>query len=288
MRALVLVLVLAATAQAATRVAVLPLRERDTPDAAHLERAIVEAVQSVQSLQLLNAREGRLSGAKAAPRDARVDPQQAPRAAALGRELGAQRVLAVEASRLGDGRVLYLQAIDPLTAHALNSTTAPIAGDSGEVRAIDRATLKAAVVRVLDPAGYTGRVQLKVDVAGAEVQVDGHPVRGHATALDLPVGTHALRVTHPAYRDFLRFVEVPFDQTLPIAVALSAYPLAEGEMTEKLRKQAPRKKLPWWRSWWALSIAGAALTGATVGIVWGLRPTVHADRTVTYQPPPGP
>jgi hypothetical protein len=142
-------------------------------------------------------------------------------------------------------------------------------------------------MRVLDPARYRGRVQLKIDVAGAEAQIDGRRVAAQAP-IDLSVGTHALRVTHPAYRDFLRFLEVTYDHTLSVEVALSAYPLAEGEMSERLRRARPTRKLPWWRSWWALTLAGAALTGATVGIVWGARPGVSAERTAIYVPPRGP
>jgi hypothetical protein len=128
-----------------------------------------------------------------------------------------------------------------------------------------------------------------VDVPHAEVLVDGKPMVAPGTTLELPVGTHALRVTHPAYRDFLRFVEIDFDRTVPIEVALSAYPLAEGEMTERLRKQNVAKPhVPWWRSWWALSLAGVAITGITTGAVLLARPTVTFDKKVDYTAMPVP
>ena len=89
--------------------------------------------------------------------------------------------------------------------------------------------------------------------------------------------------------DFLRFVDVEFDKTVAIDVALSAYPLAEGEMTEKLRKQAPvKRKLPWYRTWWALSLAGGVITGVTVGLAYGLRPGVTSESTLKYQVAPSP
>jgi hypothetical protein len=190
----------------------------------------------------------------------------------------------VEASRLGDGRVLYLQGLDGNGA-LVGSTTVPLQRESGEVVAADRPALRAAMVRVLAPARYQGRLKLHVDVPNAVVQIDGRPQTGGGE-LEVPVGTHALRVTHPAYRDFLRFVEVEYEKTLPIEVALSAYPLAEGEMTERLRKQAGKRPIvPWWRSWWALTITGVVLTGATAGIVIGARPGVSADHSTSYTAP---
>jgi hypothetical protein len=141
-------------------------------------------------------------------------------------------------------------------------------------------------VRILDPDHYRGRLALKIDVAGTEVNIDGKKQRDRS--LELPVGTHAVRVTHPQYRDFLRFVDVEFDQTIEMPVPMSAYPLAEGEMSEKQRKAPPKVFVPWYRSWWALSLLSVVLTGVTVGAVWGSRPTIKSNATVTYQPPANP
>ena len=121
------------------------------------------------------------------------------------------------------------------------------------------------------------------------MQIDGHPTQ--AGIIELPVGTHALRVTHPAYHDFLRFLDVEFDKTLPVDVNMAAYPLAEGEMTERQRRGSPlaHKPIPWWRTWWALSLAGVALTGVTVGVVWLARPWLdHGDSSSGYNPTPQP
>ena len=46
--------------------------------------------------------------------------------------------------------------------------------------------------------------------------------------------------------------------------------------------------MPWWRSWWALTILGVAITGVTVGAVWGARPSLSPNATVTYKPPTNP
>ncbi len=111
-----------------------------------------------------------------------------------------------------------------------------------------------------------------------------------AGTVELPVGTHALRVTHPAYRDFLRFIDIEFDKTLALDVPMAAYPRAEGEMTEEQRRNrlAGSPRLPWYRRWWALAGAGVVLTGITVGVVWLARPGIGSDVNVTYNPAPRP
>lgn len=275
-------------AQAApTRLVILPLRDAALgPAAARLEAALIEAAQATPGITLVNASNGRLT----APRkEARLEPAPSARAVALGRELGAQRAVAVEATPLGDGIVVYLQALELPSGRAVGSTTVSLPGGGARAPG-DRDALRAALVHVLQPARFVGRLQLRLDVQGAQVQIDGRPVA--ATTLELPVGTHALRVTHPAYHDFLRFVDIEFDKTLAVDVNMAAYPLTEGEMSERRRRALPpvaKKKLPWWRTWWALSAAGVVLTGATVGVVWLARPSLsHGDGGATYTPTPTP
>lgn len=281
-----------ATALAApVKLAIVPLRDsvQGAGDAEQLEKALVEAARQMPAVQLVNASGGALTGPKNAPLEARADPRVAARAQALGKETGAARVLAVEIARLGDGRVLYLQVIETASGKAVGSTTAALGGESREVNAEGRTVIRGALTRLLDPARHVGRLALKLDVPGAEVQIDGHKLKHAGAPIELSVGTHALRVTHPAYRDFLRFVDVEFDKTLRLDVNLAMYPLAEGEMTERLQKKLPPpKKVPWWRSWWALTISGVVLTGATVGITFAARPGIEADRTIIYKPTPAP
>jgi hypothetical protein len=282
----------AAAAPAPIKIAIVPVRE--SADAAAVERALVDAVKETPSLALLNVGpNGRLLPPKQAPIEARANPSPAALAPALGREVGAARALAVDVARLGEGRVLYLQAIESSSGRALASTTVAVAGESGDITAGDRARLRAGLVSVLDPERYVGRLQLKVDVAGAEVLVDGRRVTTLVgQPVDVAVGTHALRVTHPAYRDFLRFVDVEFDKTTALEVALSAYPLTEGEMAQKAKDaEAQRRKqkpLPWYKRWWLLPVAGAAIAAVAAGVTWGVRAGVSADQTVTYTAPPQP
>lgn len=257
---LVPLIAMAATAAMAApiRVAIEPLRDaaHGSPEAAEVTRALAGEIRALPFLELVKT--------------------------------GASRLLAVDDARLGDGRVLYLQGVEAGSNKVVGSTTVALSGGSGKVAPGDLPAVRAALVRVLAPERYLGKLVVKVDVPGAEAQLDGKKIAAGAP-VEVPVGTHALRVTQPAYRDFLRFVDVGYDQTVALDVALSAYPLAEGEMTEKLRRQAaPKRKLPWYRTWWALTLSGVVLTGVTAGVVLLARPGIASDRTVQYRVMPSP
>jgi hypothetical protein len=275
-------LLFAASAEAATRLAILPAEATVQGAGARVDVLLIEAAQSMPDFTIVNLSGTKLIGPRRG--EGRFETQPTQRARALGKELNAERAVAVEATPLGDGVVVYLQALEVGSGRPLGSTTLSFAG-----RPTDRDAARAALTRILAPARHLGRVDVHVDVKGAEVHIDGHPAR--AGVSQLPVGTHALRVTHPAYRDFLRFLDVEFDKTLPVEVNMAAYPLAEGEMAERQRRAVAvtKKRVPWYRSWWALSLSAALLTGATVGTVYVLRPTLpHTDKSSAYNPFPQP
>jgi hypothetical protein len=273
-RALAMLLLFSTVARAAPlKVAIVPLHDSNPglADAAVLEQALLEAVRDTPWIQLAN-----LGGGKLQPFTALKAPH------------GTQRVLTLEIARLGEGRVAFVQALDGAGSRAVGSTTVSLPG-AGPLDGAARARLRAALVKAVDPSRYVGRLNVRVDVPGAEVQLDGRRAQA-GTPLEITVGTHALRVTHPQYRDFLRFVDVEFDRAQQLDVGLAAYPLAEGEMIERQRQNAAaaKRRIPWYRSWWALTIAGAALTAVTAGAIYATRPSIAADRTVTFRPSPGP
>jgi hypothetical protein len=282
-----IVLLGAATAAAAPlRVAVQPPIGLAPSEAPFVERALVAAVQSLPELVLANVGPaGRLMGARG------PGIESTARAQALGRESGAALVLVSEAARLGDRIVLYLQGIEVAGGASIGTAAASLAPTPGEPAPADRAALRTALARVLLPERYVGRLKLRVDVGGAELHVDGKRTALSAEPLELPVGKHALRVTHPAYRDFLRFVDIDFDRTLAIEVPLTAYPRAEGEMAERARRQAAAPQgatnRRTWR-WWVLGAASLVLIGVTAGIVVATRPGIESDRSVDYRALPRP
>jgi hypothetical protein len=270
------------------RVVLLPLAQSKDPAEAKLasavEAALVEAVKKLPAMELANY-DGKLKGPRV---DAKSDPRPQTRGQALAKELGADMAIVAEPQPLGDGAVVYLQVVEP-AGKVRGSTTVAISAEALRTSELERA-LRGGVVQIVDPARFVGHVELRIDVKGAEVDVDGKraapATQGSSVQLDLAVGTHAVRVTHPAYRDYLRFVEVAYDKATVENVAMAMFPLTEGEMADRRRGTGPVRKVPWYRSWWALGLTGAVLCGATVGLVYGLRPSVESDLKTTYKSGP--
>ncbi len=253
-----------------------------------VESALVDATRKLSAVELVNFEGGKLRGPSRA--DLKADPRPSARAQALAREQSAELAIVAETQPLGEGAVVYLQIVE-VGGKVRGSTTAAISAEALLAGDVER-VLRGGLVQVLDPQRYVGRLDLHIDVKGAETEVDGRkipPAAVPGAAFELPVGTHAVRVTHPAYHDFLRFVEVGFDRTSTETVALAAFPLTEGEMNEKKhRATGPKLKVPWYRSWWALGVTGVVLAGATAGLVYGLRPGVSSDENAHYKATPSP
>jgi len=179
----------------------------------------------------------------------------------LGRVVGAQIVVTGEVGGLGDSRVVYLGATDIATGKELRATTLAIGATDAAGGAAG------AAMRLLDPDKYRGTVRFAIDAPGASVFVNGTKVALAANGdVVLPVGTQAVRVTHPEYHDFVRFVEVPYGHTLELPVGMKQYPIVEksvrglpigGERIE-------RTEVPLWRRWY---VAGPAVV--VLGIIAG-------------------
>lgn len=205
-----------------------------------------------------------------------------PCLAESGRLVGAAIVVGGEVSSLGEGSVVYLKAVDAATEKELASVTAVLEGTPAQ-RA---AEARAAAFRLLAPRAYVGRVELRVDVANATVYVDGAKVAwGPGKPLSMTVGTHAVRVTHEQYRDWVRFIDVKFDETTPVPVELKAYPIVSEEMRENARPRpnptGPYEPLPWYRRWYVVAGAGAVLLVGTTILVYALSDDLDFDRSIT-------
>jgi hypothetical protein len=184
--------------------------------------------------------------------------------AELGKLVGAQIVIAGEVGGLADAKVVYLGATDVGAAKELRSTTLAVGGaqqDAGGPRG--------AVVRLLDPDRYRGTVRLAIDVGGATVYINGSkvalPPRGE---LALPVGRQAVRVTHPEYHDFVRFIDVTYGKTSDVAVTLQQYPIVRRDLQGKPinRDGVVYVDPPLWRRWYVVAPAAVGLAIVT-GII---------------------
>lgn len=178
--------------------------------------------------------------------------------------VGAQVVISGEVGGLGESRVVYLAATE--NGVELRSTTLAVGGARD-----DGGGPSGAAVRLLDPDGYRGTLRLAIDVPGATVYVDGSKAapspRGE---LALPVGTHAVRVTHPEYHDFVRFIDAEFGKTTDVAVGLQQYPILRHDV---LGQPINRDRIeyidpPVWRRWYVVGPAAVGLAIVT-GIVVG-------------------
>jgi len=185
----------------------------------------------------------------------------------LANLVGAQLVISGEVGGLGESKVIYLAAI--AGGKELRSTTLSVgpgdeAGGSG-------GGPSGAAVRLLDPDSYRGTLRFAIDAAGATIYVNGTKVQPTPLGdLALPVGTQAVRVTHPEYHDFVRFIDVEFGKTTDVAVGLLQYPITRHDIEGKPinRDRIEYLDPPWWRRWYVVGPAAVGLaivTGVVVG-----------------------
>src|SRR5262249_6944452 len=138
--------------------------------------------------------------------------------ASVGKAVGVDRVITGEAGGLAQGFVVYLRVVEVSSGREIASTSMVLKGDGRGVRGAARE----AAFKLLVPEQYTGKLLVRADAPGAMLYVDGQRVaRLPSAAVTIPVGTHALRLSHDSYRDFLRFVDVEFDKTTEIDANLS-------------------------------------------------------------------
>lgn len=178
----------------------------------------------------------------------------------LGKLVGAQLVVTGEVGGLGDSKVVYLKLIDVGAARELRSTTLAVGANDSP---------SAAAVRLSDPDKYRGTVKFAFDVTGATVQVNGTKVQlGANKVLALPVGTHAVTVTHPQYHNFVKFVEVSYGKTTDVQVSMKQYPIVEHDIqarpgtSDRIEYYDP----PWYRRPLYTGIAIGVLA-VVVGVV---------------------
>ena len=159
----------------------------------------------------------------------------------LGKLVGAQLVVTGEVGGLGESKVVYLKTTDVAASRELRSTTLAIGAND---------TPASAAVRLLDPDKYRGTVKFGFDVQGANVLVNGTKVQlSAAKELALPVGTHAVTVTHPQYHNFVKFVDVDYGKTTTVDVNMKQYPIIEHDIQGKpiSRDTIRYSDPPWYR-----------------------------------------
>jgi hypothetical protein len=181
----------------------------------------------------------------------------------LGKLVGAQVVVSGEVGGLGDSKVIYFSATDVATGKELRSTTLTLSANEGSGGA------NGAAIRLLDPDKYRGSLHFVIDVGGATVFVNGSKVTpGAHGELALAVGTQAVRVTHPQYHDFIKFIDVTYGKTTEVPINMQEYPIVEHDFKARPTSQDTVVMVdkPIWRRWYVLYPA-IAVIGVGVGVL---------------------
>lgn len=183
--------------------------------------------------------------------------------AELGRLVGATYVVAGQIGGLGDSKIVYLNATDVGTAKELRSTTLTLSKQEDGVAAT------AAIVRLLDPAKHRGTLHFAIDVSGTTIYVNGQRNKLDAKGeLSLEVGTQAIRITHPEYRDFVRFIDVSYGKTVDVPVGMLQYPIVRRDIQGNPINRDTQVVIdpPWYRRWYVVG-GGAVLLGVVTAVV---------------------
>ncbi len=187
--------------------------------------------------------------------------------AELGKLVGANIVIDGEVGGLGDSKIVYLGATDVASGKELRSTTLQVGAND------DGGGPNGAAVRLLEPDRYRGTLKFVIDAKGATVFVNGTKVGLSASGdIALPVGTQAVRVTHPEYRDFVKFIDVDYGKTTDVTVGMTQYPIIQHDLqgkpisTDRITYINP----PWYRRPIAVGVGAAVLTVVTAIVVANL------------------
>ncbi len=200
--------------------------------------------------------------------------------AGVAKKLGIARIVMGHVGRISGAFVVYLQLLDDKgkILRRVNSLLDPAKHLRRDARIL--------LFRLLAPKHYTGSLTIDVDIAGAWIYLDGHRV-GRGPKLQLPkvsVGKHAIRITQPAYRDFVRFVRVAFGTKTHVKASLGKLAIQSTRMHLAGAKPLTDAELPWYRRWWVVSTFGAVILAAATTTILLIPKTVERDRQVTVQP----
>ena len=259
-----------------TKVALAPVISMTESRAPSIEKLLEEAVAATPDHAVIGAGAVRDLLRRAGRRELESCEGAPPCLAELGLLAGAGVVLYAETSALAGDRVVYLKAVDTARREELGSTTVVLRKGAG-----GGDPARAGIIRLLVPALYTGSLAVEVDVAGASVFIDGKRVgRSPMAPATLPVGTHALRVTHPRYRDFVRFVELGFEERAQLRVELEQFPIVGDRLVPGGRRAPGGPAAPW-----ILAAGGAALLVTAAVIAFVIPKSIDRDRDVTVETP---
>ncbi|MBW2732914.1 MAG: PEGA domain-containing protein [Deltaproteobacteria bacterium] len=242
-------------------------------EAQRVRRWVMSAAASMPRLRFRQAKglERRLGRRPACLADARC-------VARLAKKLRLGAVLVGDVGSIGGANIVYLQLLMGGKVRARESAVL-------DPRRGLRAGVRSLLYKLLLPRRYTGAVHIHSNIADSWVYLDGRRVgRGKDIKLSVRVGRHALRVTHPAHRDFVRFIEVVFRRRVSIQATLEPIAVQSYRMRYLVGKPLTDSELPWYRRWWAVAAVGSVLFATATVLVAVLPQDVDRDHAVTVIP----
>ena len=86
--------------------------------------------------------------------------------------------------------------------------------------------------------------------------------------LSLEVGTQAIRITHPEYRDFVRFIDVSYGKTVDVPVGMLQYPIVRRDIQGNPVNRDKQVVIdpPLYRRWYVVG-GGAVLLGIVTAVI---------------------
>ena len=272
LKALVILVALAAPAFAQRVVALAPLTSVGAEDTSASTKKIVAqleaAIAALPNTKLVTSAavgDAIKRSNKPALRTCELDPACL---AEVGKLVNANVVIAGEVVGIGDAKVIYLNASE--AGKDTKSTTLTLGG-AGSGASSDGGGAQGAIIRLLDPDRFKGTLHFTIDAPGSTVYVNGSKVTPDAKGnLALPVGTQAVRVTHPEYQDFVRFVDVGYGKQTDVQVNMTQYPIVRRDVQGKPINKDGVTYIdpPWYRRWYTVA-GGAVVLGVLSAVVVG-------------------
>jgi PEGA domain len=262
------------------------LGAEDTSATAHqFEAAIEKELAGLGTIKLISTHDVVEATKKAKKPALRACDGNAACLTELGGLVGANLVVFGEVGGLGDVQFLSLGSIDVATGKEQRRVRGSLAlSEDGGVAGT--------VTRLMAPDKFAGQLGLTVSVAGASIYVDGKRIgKSPMTSARLLVGTHALRITHPEHRDYVRFVDIGYGATTAVDVKLEQFASIESSVESTATPIAPGAinyvdgPPRWYRRWWAIAGFAAVAVGGAIVVGAAIDQSIDADGHGTVTPP---
>lgn len=202
--------------------------------------------------------------------------------AEVGKQLGSDLVVSGNVAALGDSYIVDIKVVDVATGEQVRRIQSdPLRGEPDELIG----AVRVAAYRLLAPEELHGSIMVLTNLVGATVSLDERPVGITplpGPLVDLPLGTHRLRVAADGYEPFDEAVQVRFQKTSQVLVKLVVEnagpnaPLALDMPGVAQARPAPQR---WYQSTWFLVGAGvtAAVIGGYAGYRWSRDPIIDCN-----------